>query len=228
MIEHKHTDVAVVGAGAAGVGVGVALDTVDVDVTLIDRAGVGASFRQWPDEMRFITPSYPSNAFGLPDLNAIVPQTSPGIALNRQQPSGPEYARYLEAIVKHHELPVESDCEVRGVEYVAETDTDQESAVTADGGTTRSEQFFLETSEGTITSEFLVWAGGQFSTPRTDLIPGADCCLHNSTVASWVDHAAQSSTDQFLVVGGFESGIDAAVSLLELGCSVTVLDRGYP
>ena len=76
-------DTIVVGAGPAGVGVGVALSHLDLDVLLLERDAVGASLRSWPEEMRFITPSFPSNGFDLPDLNAIVPETSPAVAVDR-------------------------------------------------------------------------------------------------------------------------------------------------
>jgi len=84
----------VVGAGAAGVGVQARERGTDADAVLLDREGVGASFERWPAEMRFITPSFPSNGFGIPDLNAIAPRTSPAVGLDRQQLSGREYAEY--------------------------------------------------------------------------------------------------------------------------------------
>ncbi|NDJ34105.1 MAG: NAD(P)-binding domain-containing protein, partial [Chloroflexi bacterium] len=64
-------DVVIVGAGAAGVGCGVVLRDLDVErFTLLDQHAVGASFQRWPEELRLLTPSFPSNAFGVLDLNA--------------------------------------------------------------------------------------------------------------------------------------------------------------
>ena len=58
----KEFDVIVVGAGAAGIGVGITLENVGIENFLIvDRDTVGSSFISWPDETRFITPSFPSN-----------------------------------------------------------------------------------------------------------------------------------------------------------------------
>ena len=56
-------DVIIVGAGALGVGLAIMLTRVfDLDperVLLIERgSGVGYTFRQWPKEMRFISPSF--------------------------------------------------------------------------------------------------------------------------------------------------------------------------
>ncbi|MFA9427787.1 NAD(P)/FAD-dependent oxidoreductase [Natronorubrum sp. A-ect3] len=234
----ERVDVAVVGAGAAGIGTGVALSMLDLEVQLFERDEIGASFRQWPDEMRFITPSFPSNSFGLPDLNAITPDTSPAVTLDRQQPSGDEYADYLEAVADFHELPVETGVDVTAVhprEETTGTASDHNQAGTApavDGGgalkTEADSGFVLETSEGAVQCEYVVWAGGQFGKPRTDVFPGTELCVHTSEVRSWTDHAATSSTDDFLIIGGYESGIDAAVALVETGCRVRVLDRGEP
>ena len=91
--------------GAAGLGCAVALREFGVDdIIILDRHEVGASFRRWPQEMRFITPSFTSNAFGLLDLNAIVPGTSPAFTLDREHPSGSAYAEYLDNVVEHYEL----------------------------------------------------------------------------------------------------------------------------
>lgn len=252
MTDRNDVDVAVVGAGAAGIGVGVALSLLDLEVVLLERDEIGASFRRWPDEMRFITPSFPSNSFGLTDLNAISPKTSPAVALEREHPSGDEYADYLEAVAAFHELEVETGIEVTGLRALDEDETDvttestEQSSATAavDGGAvpesaaddTQPAQrtdatdggFVLETTDDSVRSEFVVWATGQFGSPRRDVFPGADECLHASAVRSWADHASASSTDDFLIIGGYESGIDAAVALVEAGCRVRVLDRGEP
>jgi len=126
-------DTIVVGAGPAGVGVGVALSHLDLDVLLLERDAVGASLRSWPEEMRFITPSFPSNGFDLPDLNAIVPETSPAVAVDREHPSGDEYAEHLEALVGAHGLTVGTGVEVTDVRPIdGETETDSvESRSTA-------------------------------------------------------------------------------------------------
>ncbi len=50
----ERVDVAVVGAGAAGIGTGVALSMLGLEVQLFERDEIGASFRQWPYEMRFV------------------------------------------------------------------------------------------------------------------------------------------------------------------------------
>ena len=64
-------DVVVVGAGPAGIGVAIALMNVGIENMLVlERDRVGSSFAQWPQETRFITPSFPSNSIGMLDLNS--------------------------------------------------------------------------------------------------------------------------------------------------------------
>ena len=59
-------DVIIVGAGAAGVGVAIALGQAGIEnLLLVDRDTVGSSFASWPEETRFITPSFPSNSIGM-------------------------------------------------------------------------------------------------------------------------------------------------------------------
>ena len=68
----KSFDVIVVDAGAAGVGVGMAHKRFSVEsIILLERVAADESFRRWPEEMRFITPSFTSNTCGLVNLNAV-------------------------------------------------------------------------------------------------------------------------------------------------------------
>ena len=88
---HRH-DVIVVGAGAAGVGVGIALMHAGItDVLIVDRHDVGASFERWPKEMKFITPSFPTNSIGMLDLNAVAIGTSPAYSLKVEHPTGRQF-----------------------------------------------------------------------------------------------------------------------------------------
>ena len=80
---HEEYDVVIVGAGAAGIGCAVALRDLGLErFVILERHEIGASFARWPEEMRFITPSFTSNGFGLLDLNAVALNTSPAFTLN--------------------------------------------------------------------------------------------------------------------------------------------------
>ncbi|KTG10558.1 thioredoxin reductase-like protein [Haloprofundus marisrubri] len=207
---HESLDVAIVGAGAAGVGIGAALADLGLDsYAILERDEVGASFRQWPEEMRLITPSFPSNSFGCRDLNAVTTDTSPAFALDREHPTGAEYAEYLQGVVEFHDLPVRTGVEV-------------ESVRRDDDG------FVLHTSTGVIQSRFVIWAAGQFGQPNDDPFPGASHCVHNSRVGSWSAFADECVEDPIVIVGGYESGIDAALALADLGHEVLVVDEEGP
>ncbi|WP_440769996.1 NAD(P)/FAD-dependent oxidoreductase [Natronorubrum sp. DTA28] len=255
-------DVVIVGAGPAGIGTAVALERLDLEYAVLERDRIGASFRRWPDEMRLLTPSFPANAFGVRDLNAITLDTSPALALDREHPTGDQYADYLEAVAEFHDLPIETGVDVEAVVPDGDQPIDERSEEEGDadrGG------FTLETSEGTITAQYVVWAAGQYQYPSGGSIPGASHAVHVSTIDSWSAHADRHSTDSAtknpttdtetepepeepsstpvaadgagvaipaaddaVIVGGAESGIDAALGLAEAGLSVTVLDDDGP
>ncbi len=202
--EVRPYDVVIVGAGAAGVGCGIVLHDLGVGrFIILERHEIGASFARWPEEMRFITPSFTSNYFGMLDLNAVALDTSPAFTLNREHPSGHEYAEYLRVIAGHFQLPVRTGVDVFGLEPLPDDDG-----------------FVLQTSQGEVRGRFVVWAGGEFQYPRAHAFPGAEHCLHASAVRSW----RELGGDDFVIVGGFESGMDAAFHLTRLGKRVRVLD----
>ncbi len=238
------TDVAIVGAGPAGIGTAVALEHLPVDYTVYERDCIGASFRRWPDEMRLLTPSFPANAFGVRDLNAITPDTSPGLALDCEHPTGDEYANYLEAVTEFHDLSVQTGVDVERVEH-------------DDGG------FVLESPQQSVRARYVVWAAGEYQYPTDAAIPGASEAVHVGAIDAWQAHVDRIAADaaiepmapdeqtletrtaadgagiehtpdeqsappaetDVVVVGGAESGIDAALELAGVGLSVTVLDE---
>ena len=109
----ESVDVLVVGAGASGVGCGLMLTRVfglsNKSVMLVERGDkVGTSFRQWPKEMAFISPSFNqqgwTNSF---DLNSVAHGTSPAYSLHAEHPTGTQYAEYLTALSSAAELNVD-------------------------------------------------------------------------------------------------------------------------
>ncbi|MEM7066579.1 MAG: NAD(P)/FAD-dependent oxidoreductase [Cyanobacteria bacterium P01_B01_bin.77] len=197
-------DVVIVGAGAAGIGCGVVLKELGLErFTILERHQVGASFSRWPKEMSFITPSFPSHGFGLLDLNAVTLKTSPAIAFRQEHVSGEQYAIYLQTVADHFELSIQTEVDVQSVDPLPQ------------GG------FTLRTSNGEISTQFVIWAAGEFQYPKLNPFPGAEHCLHNSQIRTWTDLEG----DEFIIIGGYESGMDAAANLIALGKKVGVLDR---
>jgi putative flavoprotein involved in K+ transport len=198
-------DVIIVGAGAAGIGMGGVLSHLGLkNFAILERHQIGESFRRWPQEMNFITPSFPSHGFGHLDLNAIARKTSPAIGFRREHLNGKQYATYLESVANYYKLPVYTGVEVQKIEILP-----------------RQQGFLVYIPNGILKTQFLIWAAGEFQYPNLNPFPGAELCLHNSQVSSWKD----LSGDEFTVIGGYESGMDAAANLVALGKKVKVLDR---
>ena len=200
------TRVLIVGAGPAGLGVSLALRRAGInDHLVVDAREVGASFRAWPRSMSLLTPSFFSNSFGLPDLNSVDPDTSPADFLHTQHPNGKSYARYLRAVVDFFKLNVQTGVEVKRIKQ-------------------RSSGFIADTSTGEIHTDFIVWAAGQFFYPRDNDFPGAEHAIHSSKVGDWQDLEG----DEFTIIGGNESGVDAALNMANNGKFVRLVSRGEP
>jgi thioredoxin reductase len=198
----EYYDVVIVGAGPAGIGIGILLQKLGISYTILEKTSVGASFKKWPEETRFISPSFTGNFFKMPDLNAVTPDTSPAFDLLTEHPTGPEYAQYLEQVSKFFQLTIETEIEVKNIE-------DKK------GG------FILNTSKGIYASTFVIWAAGEYQYPKTNSFNGDHLCTHYSEVSSFSDVMGKNS----VVIGGFESGFDAAINLAKLGKKVTLIDN---
>lgn len=156
-------DVLVVGAGCAGVGTALMLtETFGLDqsrVVLMERGEeVGETFRRWPEEMRFISPSFNQQGWTKTfDLNSISKGTSPAFSIHTEHPSGKEYASYLSALAKTKELNIRTRTEVLAVRSV---------------GTKELPLFSVDIRSGdakteTLSSRYIVWAAGEFQYPRS-------------------------------------------------------------
>ncbi|MEM6553408.1 MAG: NAD(P)/FAD-dependent oxidoreductase [Planctomycetota bacterium] len=199
-------DAIVVGAGAAGIGVAIALKDAGLENYLVlegDR--VGASFDNWPAETRFITPSFPTNSVGMVDINAIAIGISPAYALDTEHPTGSQYAAHLREVAAFFKVPVQEQTPVLRVTPVGD-------------------EFRVDTDEDTLRAKHVIWAAGEFMYPRLNGFAGSELCTHTATLASY--DALEG--DDFLVVGGYESGIDAAYHLAQRGKRVRLFDMGSP
>ena len=204
----KQTSVVIVGAGPAGLGCAVLLKQMGIkadDMLIVDAKTIGSTFEAWPKEMRMITPSFPSNGYHQTDLNAITPDTSPAFSLGKEHPTGEEYAQYLRSVANHYEVSVQENTKIVSVEPHSQ------------------DSFILRSDSGeTIHTQYLIWAGGEFSAPKLNGFKGSELCLHNSQINTWDDCQA----DHYAVIGCYESGVDAAYNLATRGKRVTLVDSG--
>ncbi len=200
-------DVVIIGAGPAGLGVASTLRRLGVAATVVDRHGVGASFLRWPPDMRLITPSFTGNQFGLVDLNAITPDTSPALSLTEEHPTGAQYAAYLDMVARLDEIEVRTGIEVTDV---VPRDDGHLTVEGADGGD--------------LIARNVVWAAGEAQYPRHTGFPGAGHGIPTVNITSWGEHPG----DDAVIIGGYESGIDAAANLIARGKRVTVIDPDAP
>jgi putative flavoprotein involved in K+ transport len=197
-------EVVIIGAGPAGIGMACVLRDLGIkNYVVLDQREIGASFDRWPKQMRLITPSFPTNSIGMLDLNSIALGTSPAYTLQAEHPTGKQYAQYLRAVAAHYKLRVKTDVRVTGVQ------------LQSDG------VFRIATNNGYMLAQNVIWAAGEFQTPRRAPFPGAELCTHNSQYKDWTEFQG----DEALIIGGYESGIDAAIHLVDLGKKVRILER---
>ena len=201
-----HYDVIVVGGGAAGVGVAIALAHAGIEnFLLIDRNEIGSSFAAWPDETRFITPSFPSNSIGMLDLNSIAVGVSPAFSMRVEHPTGSEFAKHLQDLATFFELPTQEHTNVNNIEK-------------KDG------LFHLVTDDQTLLATNVIWAAGEYQYPGSGRFTGSELCYHTSTIPNY----AGLEGDDFLIIGGYESGFDAAYHLAKRGKKVKLFDKDSP
>ena len=199
-------DVVIVGAGPAGLGVAVALLDAGIEnILVLERDQVGSSFAQWPKETRFITPSFPSNSIGMLDLNSIAIGISPAYNMRVEHPTGQQYADHLKDIASHFKIPIR--------EEILVTNILQESGLLR-----------IETMQGIVYAKHVVWAVGEFQYPKFFSFIGSTLCRHTATIDSYDNLEGE----EFIIVGGYESGVDAAYHLACRNKRVTLIDSGCP
>ncbi|MGT2721570.1 NAD(P)/FAD-dependent oxidoreductase [Streptococcus porcinus] len=191
----KNYRIIIIGAGASGIGFGACLKKVGIDDFLILEKGViGDSFLKWPTTTQFITPSFTTNGFGFPDLNAVVPDTSPAFSFEKEHLSGKEYAHYLQLVASHYHLPIRLQSHVRNIE--------------------KSQGIFIvEMQKEKLTANYLIVATGEFQNPNKSSIKGADLGMHYGEI----DNFHVTSEEPFIIIGGNESACDALTHLAYRG-----------
>ena len=100
---------------------------------------MGESFRQWPEEMRFISPSFNQQGWTKSfDLNSVAYGTSPAFTLHAEHPTGAQYANYLYTLATKAKLNVQCSTEVRAVRPLGGGEGFEVTVVPAGGEPTRT------------------------------------------------------------------------------------------
>ena len=215
--------VIIIGAGASGIGTAISLTDVfglaASRIMILERGEtIGKSFRSWPEEMKFISPSFNQAGWTKSfDLNSVAYGSSPSYTLHAQHPSGHQYADYLDDLASM--AGVRDQVQLRTEVLKVEPDPDYPGGVFNVQVRAGQEDGTKVTT--TYKTKYVVWAAGEFQYPRegTDCVGGAELCVHNSRVKSW----AELPGDERVVIGGYESGVDAAYNLAKAGKAATVL-----
>ena len=136
------------------------------------------------------------------DLNAIAIELS-GVTL-AEHPTGKEYAKHLE--------------ESQAISAPICENTEITKIVPADEG------FHVYGRGGSVRAKHVIWAGGEFQYPRRDGLEGIESCRHTALIPSY----QELEGDDFIVIGGYESGVDAAYHLAGRGKRVRLFDSRCP
>ena len=192
----SHHRVIIIGAGAAGVGMAITLQEFYIkDVLIVEKGSIGHSFKHWPLSTKTITPSFTTNGFGMPDMNAIAKDTSPAFTFNEEHLSGKRYAEYLSLVATHYNLNVKTNTNVSRVTYI-------------DG------IYHVSTDYGVYTADYIFIATGDYSFPYHPFSYGR----HYSEIQTFT----QLKGDAFTIIGGNESAFDAAINLSQTGARISI------
>lgn len=188
--------IAIIGAGPTGIGLGYLLEQLNVkDYMIYERETVGESFYTWPKETKLITPSFNGHGFGLLDLNAIMPDSSPAFTLKQEHINGERFGEYLQLIQSQFEINVTEGFEIEAIEP-------------------QDKGFLLKSNQGDIEADYVILACGEFNTPKRLF----DYGIHYADVETWQDIEGER-----IIIGSGESAMDALINLNKQGERVLLI-----
>lgn len=194
----QHHSIIIVGAGAAGIGMAITLQDFNLsDVLILEKNSIGHSFKQWPKSTRTITPSFTTNGFGMPDINAVSIDTSPAFTFKEEHLSGSTYGEYLELISQHYQLNVETKTTVNSIEA-------------------KKDCYYIKTNHGDYSADYLFIATGDFDFPYQPFQYGR----HYSKIHDF--NTLGQDNKRYTIIGGNESAFDAAIHLSNVGAQVSI------
>lgn len=190
-------DLLVIGAGPTGIAVGAEATRAGLSCRLVDRGPLVAALVDYPAEMQFFTTRERLEIAGVP------------FALPEEKPNRRQAIAYYQAVAAKFALPLALGQQVTAIE------------ARPDGG-------FLvrardrEGGDVEHAARAVAVATGYFSNPLKLGVPGEDLPWVRSRYREPWSHFDQS----VVVVGGGNSGAEAALELMRHGARVTLVHRG--
>lgn len=183
----------IIWAGAAGIWMALKLQEIGIDYWVLEADTIWSSFLKWNTETRFISPSFPSNAFGQVDLNSIHHKTSPGLMFKKEHVSWEEYAQYLEMIVKEYNVHVKENEKVLSIEK-------------------QTDGFQVKTEKAEYLCQYIISAIGEFWFPYDGDIVGSQHAIHSSKLWDYDSYVFENN-DIIPIIWWYESSVDVASGL---------------
>jgi cation diffusion facilitator CzcD-associated flavoprotein CzcO len=195
----NHT-VIVIGAGPGGLAVAADLLAAKIDVIVLEKGDIGQSWYIYPTDTHLLSES--TERPGHHDENMIAGVPTSEVFPNMPHPSHLMYQKYLEHVAEKKQLPIEKNVEVVSVMFNPDL---KEFVVTL-------------RDDRRITSRFVVWAAGMYSTPNEDL----DCAgayIHYAHMP----YLEKLEGDEFTVVGSANGASSVVLELAKPGRKVNLV-----
>jgi len=198
----RDVDVAVLGAGPAGLCAACCCQDQGLSYALLDRAGLAQSFFEYPHALRFFSPPDEMEIGGVPLPVA-----------GGEKPTREQYLAYLRGVIRARDLHLATWESVRAF--------DREP----DGAFVLRTHLEPDIAPGrTVRARAVVLAIGVWSYPVPAHISGSD----QAHVLSEFLEPTRYCGQDVLVVGGGNSAVGAALSLMEARANVTLSMRRPP
>ncbi|MFW6303457.1 MAG: NAD(P)-binding domain-containing protein [Candidatus Sumerlaeota bacterium] len=200
--EPKYYDVAILGAGPAGLVAACECARQGLSCLVVDRGGLAQSFTEYPRALRFFSPAIEMEIDGVPLSVA-----------GGEKPDLQTYLSYLRGVARARSIPLATWEEVTAFEKRPDGlfRLDTRKRPNAEPGRT-------------VHARFVILAIGIWSEPAQ--LPCAG--FESPHVLSEFDEPTAFYGHPVLVVGGGNSAVGAALSLMEAGASVSLSMRRPP
>ena len=198
----QQTDVVIVGAGPAGLAAACACQELGLGYVLLDRQGLAQSFHEYPHTLRFFSPPDEMEIGGVPLPVA-----------GGEKPTRAQFLAYLRAVVRSRGVALSTWESVRSFQREEDGSLVLETRLEPDAGPGRR-----------VRARALVLATGVWDTPIRLGVPGDT----RPNVFSEFLGPTPFCGHNVLVVGGGNSAVGAALTLMEARARATLSMRRPP